>query len=443
MAETAAYKKLNNAGMKALAAGNRSKAELLFTAAIAADGSNISAYMNLVSCHLSGKDLHQALLVLNAMRKKCNPVQLTLAAADISRFEALTSSAIKKRFLLVSLDNTFESRLFTLAFTDLFGRAKGVLLDIAMPRLDCFRKLEPSGFSYGKRLPVERKECFGEIAGNEYDAIIFIDFPESGSLDGFCRLLALKGPRKTFVNLHLAYGKGDSTASDLIADKKLFQPLDAMFILDNDTFAANRKYGVPAGKMRKYTFSVNAGYYAPIKGSFRPYLASAGNSARDYGALLSAMEGLDTELKIYTDLDLETGRSAAVNLSVHKLGGNLELLKDELGGALAVVIPFRPAVSPAANSILTIAMSLGKVVLTNETAALRKLVKAGVNGFFYDENLPGDLRTKISYILSLTKERRELIGTRARETVLAKADYRHLAGKVYAALLPGPAIRHI
>ena len=434
MAETAAYRKLNNAGMKALAAGNLIKAALLFTAAVSMDGNNISAYMNLVACHLSGKDLHQALLVLNAMRKECNPVQLAAAAADISKVEALASAAITKRFLLVSLDNTLESRLFTLAFTDLFGRVKGVLLDIAMPRLDCFLKHEPSGFLYGKRLPVGQNECFDGVAGSEYDAIIFIDFPENGLLDGFCRLLTVKGPRKIFVNLHLAQGKGDSAASDLIAGRKLFHALDAMFILDNDTFAANRKYGVPAGKMRKYIFSVNTGYYAPTKGSFRPYLASAGNSARDYGALLSAMEGLNTELRIYTDLDLKTKRTDAVNLSVHKLGGNLELLKDELGGALAVVIPFQPAVSPAANSILTMAMSLGKVVLTNEAAALKKIVKAGVNGFFYNEDLRGDLRTKISYILSLTKDQRELIGARARETVLAKADYRHLVGKVYAAL---------
>lgn len=214
----------------------------------------------------------------------------------------------------------------------------------------------------------------------------------------------------------------------------MFRRLDAMFILDNDTFAANRKYGVTLRKMCKYMFSVNTEYYAPLKCGPRPYLVSAGTAARDYDALVRAMEGLGARLKIYTDLELDGRKTDSLDLSVHKLSGNHERLRAELGGALAVVIPFKPAVSPAANSILTMAMSLGKVVLTNETDVLKKLVKDRVNGFFYNERLSGDLRKRIKHVLSLKKERRELIGARARETVLAKADYRNVIEKVYAVL---------
>lgn len=196
MEQTATYQKLNNAGMKAGAAGDRVKAELLFTQAVSIDGSNISAYMNLVSCHLSGRAFNKALNSLGVMRKKCNPAQLALVAAGISGFEALASDGIKKRCLLVSLGNTFEGRLFALSFIDFFGRINDSVLDVAMPTHDCFLNLEPSVFSYGNRLPVEQTVCFDKIAGNKYDAIVFADFPETGFLDLFCRLLAVKGPKK-------------------------------------------------------------------------------------------------------------------------------------------------------------------------------------------------------------------------------------------------------
>ena len=427
-------RQLNNAGMKAFAAGDRLKAELLFIKAIAIDGNNISAYINLARGYLSNKGSDRALAILNEMRKKCNPVQLARAATDIRRLEALASSGIKKRILLVSMGNTFESRLFTLAFTDFFGRGKEVVLDIAMPELNCFSRWEPAGVLYRQRLPIDQANCINGVIKNKYDAIVFIDFPEARASDLFCGLLSVKGPRKIFVNLHLAYGRGESEGADLVACKKLFSRLDTMFILDNDTFAANRKYGVPAGKMRKYRFSVNTEYYAPLKGRSRSYLISAGNAARDYGALLNGMDGIDVRLKIYTDLELKTGRPDGGELSVRPLRGNIERLKEELGGAFAVVIPFKAHLNPGVNSILTMAMSLGKVVITNKTNVLRKLVKDGVNGFFYDENLSGDLRKKIRHVLRMKKAFREAAGARARETVLAGADYRHVVKKVYAAL---------
>jgi len=428
------YQQLNNAGMKAFAVGDRLKAELLFTDAIAIDGSNMSAYINLVYCHLSNKRSDRALAVLNGMRKKCNSVQLARATTDILKLEALASSGIKKRILLVSMGNTFESRLFTLTFTDFFGRVKDVVLDIAMPELSCFTRLEPAGALYRQRLPIDHADCFNGVIKNKYDSMVFIDFPEARTSDLFCRLLSVKGARKIFVNLHLAYCRGESVVSDLVACKKLFSRLDSMFILDNDTFAANRKYGIPAEKMHKYLFSVNTEYYAPLKGGSRSYLISAGNAARDYGALLNGMDGIDVRLKIYTDLELKTGRPDGGELSVRPLRGNIERLKEELGGAFAVVIPFKAHLNPGVNSILTMAMSLGKVVITNETSVLRKLVKDGVNGFFYNENLPGDLRKKIRHILRMKKAFLEAVGVRARETVLAGADYRHVIKKVYAKL---------
>ncbi|OGR44314.1 MAG: hypothetical protein A2X35_02500 [Elusimicrobia bacterium GWA2_61_42] len=440
MAATETYQKLNDTGIKALAAGDRVKAERLFLEAISLDPANLSAYMNLISGHLSGKAYNKALIVLGLMRARCNPAQLAMAAADVKSVETMASCAIKERCLLVSLSGTFESRLFALTCADHFGRRGDALLDIAMPRQQHFSKLEPSEFLYGKRLPVEQAGCFDGITGADYDSLLFVDFPETACLDLFCRLLELKGPKKIFVSLRLAPPKGASAASDLVAYRKLFRGLDGLFMLEHDTAAANARYGVPARKLFKYMFSVNTDYYAPLKGDPLPYLVSAGTAARDYGALLDAVKGLGVKLRIYTDLDLKQPKAGGADVAVSRLSGNHELLRQELAAAQAVVIPFKPAVSPAANSILTMAMSLGKVVLTNRTEALAELVKDGVNGFFYDEKVPGDLRKKIRQLLALKKERRDLIGGRARETVLAKADYRDLARKVHAALRGKPRL---
>ncbi|MBI5743272.1 MAG: hypothetical protein HY952_01860 [Elusimicrobia bacterium] len=419
--------RLNALGIAAARAGKSAEAQRSFLAAAAADPANASAYMNLLGCLLPARRYARAAAVCETARRTCNPAQLRALGPALERAAAQAGAGIKKRVLLVSLADTIEHRLFELAFLEAAAGCGSTAVDLAVSP-SVFR-LTPPPFSFVKRFLCLPGEPCAELSAAGYDAVVFADFPSTAFIEPFCGLLGEPGPVKTFVCLHLLPRKGDCAAADLAAYRRLFSGVKTVFTLDNDEARRLDELGTPRGARRSYPLSVNTGYYAPA-GKPGGYLFSAGNSARDYQPLIRAAARLKTELRIYTDLP----QPASPGLRLEPLSGNHEALRPALAGAKAVVIPFRPRVSAAANSIATMAMASGKAVLTNDTPALRRLIKPGVTGFLYNERLAGDLDKKLKTLLTLGPAGLERVGRAARKTALAKASSALLAGRVLAEL---------
>lgn len=412
----------NEAGLRALSAGMPGAAERLFERAVAAEPSGISGYVNLAGLRLRRGARTEALRALNAARKACPPAQLAAAAAELDRLEAGALPPGAGRLLLADLSNTFESRLFALDLAEFFFGAAAA--DLALPRPACFAGLEPDPGLYRRRFSGPRSPA----AGESYDAILYSGFPAEEHYGWFRELLALPARRKVFVNLHLSQRPGHSAVSDALARDKALACMDRAFILDNDSFAANLKYGLARAVSEKYLFSVNARYYAPVPGPEGKRLVSAGNSARDYAALLRAAEGTGNEVLIFTDLELPAPLPPRV--SVRRLHGAQEALRRELGRAKAVVVPFRPDLNPGVNSVLTMGMAMGKTVLTGDSPVIRRLVRDGENALLYDSASPDGLAGGLRRLLALGPARRKALGRKARETVLAGADYRLLLARL-------------
>ncbi len=414
--------KLNAAGMAALAEGRRGEAENLFTSSAAADPANISAYLNLAVLLLADGLNGRAAAVCAAARGRCNRAQLGAAGRALEEAEVRARRGIKRRLLLVSLADTIENRLFELSFLSAAGERGEVQADLAVSPT-VFGLVRPP-FSFTRLTVCRPGEIFALPPEDSYDETVFVDFPSAAFVEPFAGLLAAKG-RKSFVCLHLLPKEGDSAGADLAEFRRLFSGLRRLYLLEHDRSGRQARLGVPAAALRRYMFSVNTDYYRP-SGSEGRYIFSAGNAARDYGPLVRASARLGLELRIFTDLDLPV----SPGLKVLRLNGAHEAMRREMAGALAVAVPFIPAPGRAANSIVTMAMSSGKPVLTCACPELRRLIDDGRNGFLYSPGRPRDLERKLRVILALGRRGRRRVGLAARETALSGASYALLARRV-------------
>jgi glycosyltransferase involved in cell wall biosynthesis len=193
---------------------------------------------------------------------------------------------------------------------------------------------------------------------------------------------------------------------------------------------------VPADKLFVEPRPVDERFWRPLEATPRDVVAAAGWEARDYGALVDAMRGLDTgtELAIGSIAMPEmAGPAGDVASRIDGLlgpeaPGNVraaERRPDELRRLYAesrfVVVPLHDVEFDAGVTAVTEAMAMGKAVVASRTAGLDGAFEDGVQGVFVP---PGDTRALRAAITTLLADpaRAERMGRAGR--ALVERDHR-------------------
>lgn len=200
------------------------------------------------------------------------------------------------------------------------------------------------------------------------------------------------------------------------------------------TEIAAGKLRVPRDKLFVDRRAVDERFWRPLDVSPRDVVAAAGWEARDYGALVEAMRGLDI------DADIAVG-----SIAMPEMAGPRGAVASSIGGLLGtcapanvraaerspvdlrrlyaesrlVVVPVHDVEFDAGVTAVTEAMAMGKAVVASRTHGLQGIFEHGVQGIFVP---PGDARALRSAITALLddRERAERMGRAARALVEAR-----------------------
>ncbi len=197
------------------------------------------------------------------------------------------------------------------------------------------------------------------------------------------------------------------------------------------TEIAATRLRVPLAKLFLEHQPVDELFWRPLDQSPRNIVAAAGWEARDYGALVEAMRGLDVEAELAVGsiaMPEMAGSGGDVASSIEGLLGAgappnvhaAERRPNELRRLYAecrfVVVPVHDVEFDAGVTAVTEAMSMGKAVVASRTRGLRETFKDGVEGIFV---APGDARALRSAITALLDDpaRAERMGRAGRALV--------------------------
>jgi glycosyltransferase involved in cell wall biosynthesis len=150
-----------------------------------------------------------------------------------------------------------------------------------------------------------------------------------------------------------------------------------------------RRAGVPPDKVIVLPYQVDCGYFAPRtpparaadlgqgNGAARPYVVAAGLESRDYATLISAVEGLDADVKIAAD-SLWSGRKRpAIEAAPPRTTvGSYRYaeLRELYAGAALAVVPLHEAPYQHGITALQEAMAMGLPVIVTRTAGQSDVV---------------------------------------------------------------------
>jgi glycosyltransferase involved in cell wall biosynthesis len=179
-------------------------------------------------------------------------------------------------------------------------------------------------------------------------------------------------------------------------------------------------FGIPRERVACVRFAHSLWSRADGPVGDRGYVFAGGDSLRDYGTLLAAIDGLDVPVRICTNNPLP---SLPPNVSVGPVG--LEAYNDLLAHARVVVVPVCAAVRRGAGLLTYLnAMALGKAVIVADTPAAREYVEHERTGILVPPEDPVALRTAIDWALDPANaaQVREM-GRRARESVRHPNEY--------------------
>ena len=326
-----------------------------------------------------------------------------------------------KRLLLVNFAECPENLHFERAFVRALGRRGGLALDVVHDfdySYDFIGAPVPPG---GRRFRYAGLEGLKKSLVR-YDLLALLDFPKRARCaPGFLWLARqAKAARKIFIANHLIPMPGHNFTADLARRLKALSLVDAGFMLEADDKGCWGEMGLSGGRLEARGYATDCVYYSPVKVRAGDYVFSAGSAGRNFAALAEGAGRAGLGLKIFSDS--RPGKMPA-GVEFLSLAKNLHKLKAAAAAARAVVIPLMDGYrnESAGNSIIFLAMALGRPVLTKRTPYIGRFIRDGVNGFLYDSLSPRALAAGIKRIKALPPARLAELGRAARATVLRKA----------------------
>ncbi len=135
----------------------------------------------------------------------------------------------------------------------------------------------------------------------------------------------------------------------------------------------------------------------------RPYVHASGRSARDYGTLIKAAQGLAADVVIHGRGYNFAGLSLPSNVSIGEMAPREEyhrLLRD----AAVEVVPLQDTPAPVGSSQIVFSMMMGKAIVATRTGNTVDYIEDGVTGLLA---APGDaegMRAAIQRLLNHPEE---------------------------------------
>lgn len=168
-------------------------------------------------------------------------------------------------------------------------------------------------------------------------------------------------------------------------------------------------------------------------------VASAGMANRDYQTLVTAVRGLDVEVKIAADsawfqngLDL-VGRMPP-NVEVRSYGDYVGL-RQLYAEAACIVVPLHDAVHACGYAVIAEAMAMGKPVITTQIAGRSDYLIEGETGYYVPPGDAGALRACILRLVEDPALARRL-GQNARCLIEEKHTLEAAGARIAAAMAP-------
>ncbi len=327
-----------------------------------------------------------------------------------------------KNILLANFHESPENLHFELALVRAVRKIKGLCLDIIHDFESDYGFIGKSLPPGGKRLKYSGPGSLDRLHRPDRGLVLLLDFPKRARCaPGFIRLArGVPAKKKIFLANHLIPMPGQNLAADLARRLKLLSAVDAGFMLEADDRRLWAGMGISGARLLERGYASDCAYYSPVKEKPGDYVFSAGSAGRDFGALAEGVKRAGLALKVLSDSRPENLPSEVEFLSLSK---NLDKLRAFASASRAVAVPVRDTYlnESAGNSIVFLAMALGRPVLTKSTPYMRRFIKDGKNGFFYKTLSPASIALGLRRIQALSPAALKKLGAAARRTVLRKA----------------------
>jgi len=182
----------------------------------------------------------------------------------------------------------------------------------------------------------------------------------------------------------------------------------------------SESWGIDKKKMSYMPFKINTQEeLSNLDTEESRFIYSGGDSLRDYGTLFKALESVDVEAKVLTNLPLP-GRTPPDNVEIIRNSGTFDEFYGPMAKAALAVFPIESGhIRGAGQGSFLGAMFLGKAVVVSDTPGIRDIIEDGQNGFIVPPDDPLMLREKIVELMSNSDMRRR-VGQQARLDVLSK-----------------------
>jgi len=161
------------------------------------------------------------------------------------------------------------------------------------------------------------------------------------------------------------------------------------------------QWGVDSARVRFTPFFATVADSWLAKTSDDGYIFAGGNSQRDYGLLVEAVEGLGYPVKIASAW--QPDRPLPPNVTVEQLGA--EQYDSAMAGATMVVVPLARSPRSAGQQTYLNAMRLAKPVVVTNAAGVCDYVRPGQTGQVVEHD-PASLRAAIDFVLDPANEDR-------------------------------------
>jgi hypothetical protein len=334
-----------------------------------------------------------------------------------------------KKILLANFAECPENLHFERAFIRALAGRK-VSLDIIHDFDFDYKFIGAQTPAGGRRIKYSGLAALKREAAGRYDLLVLLDFPKRARCAPAFFWLAREADaaKKVYVANHLIPMPGHNFTADLARRYKALGALAAGYMLEFDDKGLWGAMGLEGERLLRRGYATDCEYYKPLRGPAGAYVFSAGSAGREFDALAAGVKNTGLGLKIFSDAKPDKLPRGAQFLPLAK---NLHNLKAAAAGARAVVIPVKDGhINEAAgNSIAFLAMALGRPVLTKKTPYMERVIKDGVNGFFYSSLTPLSIARGLNRILALSPARLKRVSAEARRTILQKASLDRFCGE--------------
>jgi len=223
---------------------------------------------------------------------------------------------------------------------------------------------------------------FKSVPFGEYDCAFILDFPKRKKCLAPLLWFMKNAPiPKIFALNHLLFAQGDNYSCDMARRTKIFSRADIFCRLEYDGKFSWQECGIPKKLILKRKYAIDTSFYG-YAGYEGDYLFSAGSAGRDFETLEKCAQDFKTKLIILSDLRPPATTGTAEYLV---FSANTQKVRELIAGSSLVILPIKKEHKneAAGNSVIFMAMSMGKLVLTKRTGYMEKYIKDGENGFFY------------------------------------------------------------